>query len=301
MDLSTADVVAAISEVAQLVERTQRRLVTDTRAAVETIAALVDRRAPQLAATARQRLEAAREHDRIEVLEPHTLPWDPFELFGNQYRETAWTQWLASCLRAEHGATLAHVTWRALCECVMNAVHPPTEDDEQIATVADWQTARTVLPRRVIDELREPEGQPDIVVYAAPFVAVLENKLWASWHDRGAHTQASSYERLAQRLAKTQSTKRALVLLTCRPQMRAPAPWVVITYAMLASRLRREVRDALGSDSSVPEIAQMMPALLTVRAIERHLLDRPTLSPEGDPLDVVLAAIRYEREREGWT
>lgn len=292
-------IAAAIARVVEVVRGAEARQRERSSTAIATTAALVRSRAPELVIEARAAQECEREQARIDPVDPDALEWDPFELFGNQSREPAWTQWLAACLRAEHGSALAKLMWRSICDAVVRADHPVDVDDV-VATVADWQHVRDAPPVRVLDEVGDPEGRPDTIVYTERFVLVLENKLYARWHDRSDGLQATSYEALGRRRAHAARTNVALVLLTCREKMPAPPPWIVITYERLAVLLRVHLREALSAGSSAIELARLLPALVTVRAIERHLVGVPAPPKRtDDPVTELLEHLRHQRATEG--
>lgn len=214
----------------------------------------------------------------LRPVDPSELDWDVFGMFEVEDSETDWTLWLAGTLRPESGAALAALTWGALCDAIVDAAREPVPSapTDELATLADWRAAAGAPPKPggVERERAHAEfGRPDLVIDAPGMFVVVENKLDAGWHDSD-EPQAVRYRKFGLRHRRVGQRLGLVVLVkrdTCELDDRC-RDYVRVTYRNLARALRRRLRDALPADAPAAMLLALWPALLTVAAIERHLL-----------------------------
>lgn len=217
--------------------------------------------------------------EMIASVDPSMLTWNAFRSFEVEDSETSWTKWLAALLSPENGPDLSRLAWQSLCDAItmQRCELAPTVDQEReaLADLAAWRAARdsSLFPGSVDREVHGDElGRPDIVIDAPGLFVVLENKLDAGWHD-GEVPQAVKYRDFG--LQRCTGKKLGLVLLTKRDTFemgRHCSDWIRILYRDFARALRRNLRRDLGADTSTSAVVRLMPALLTVAAIEQELL-----------------------------
>lgn len=216
---------------------------------------------------------------RIEVcllpVDPLHQTWNVFRLFGVEYEETRWTQWLAAILRPENGARCSRVAWAAFCDAVARraALLPPAGTDN-IADHGHWTTIAAEVPA-VEDEVSDGDlGRLDMLFTTTGIVAAVENKLWANWHDGPTAPQADRYREIARnRLAGDTHRRLGLVLLSQREGLKRgdyPPDYVHVRWSDLGQSLRRALRREWSADQGT--IIELWPIVLTLVSIEQDLL-----------------------------
>src|SRR5213078_242131 len=89
--------------------------------------------------------------------DPLRQTWNVFRMFGIEYKETRWTQWLAAILRHDNGSRCARIAWGAFCDAVARRAEIRTPSGSLcLADHAHWRTVAREIPR-VEDEV--PDGK----------------------------------------------------------------------------------------------------------------------------------------------
>ena len=207
------------------------------------------------------------------ALEPLSLGWSPLRLLGRQHDEPSWTQWLAHVLGLRNLA--GELTWEALCLTAAQAARAqPPQESTQTACAEHWTRAAKSKPE-IEPERYIGNGFLDIWATAPEFCIVVENKLWATWHDHPTgQSQASRYGDYAARVAAQSGQWVGLLLLSVRP----PEPeelrdgWVFTTWMAFGQELRRQLRKHITPTDSPTRLFELLPVALTLESIERDLL-----------------------------
>lgn len=276
-EYSRERVAAALADVATVVqvargadERAGDRAVL----ALDDLADIVRAAAVEMADRLRETLAADRRALEVVPVDPARIGWSPFVFFESEDQETRWTQWLAAVLRPKNGTRVALAAWRGLCAAIAEACDstPPAGGD---ASADAWRRVGAELPTSVMHEEVFEDGRLDLVIRAPGFVSIIENKLWADWHDSPKRLQSDAYARRGEAIrAEERADSLGLVLLTCRREMDRRERWVRLTYARLARHLRRAAQELArgASPTDSQSWIELAPLLLTIRDIEHHLL-----------------------------
>lgn len=216
----------------------------------------------------------------LQPVEPRTLSWNVFELFGIDGDEPAWTRWLAGLLKERSGVGMSSIAWRALCRAAGEALQ--NKPGASAADAAWWKEAARSPLEGVECEFAYPEqGAVDLVLTSPGRVVVMENKLWEDWHDwSNGRKQADRYRDIAKALGARKQHGYRLVLLSARDdleyidgtspgELEVPADYLWISFEQVARALRAEVARA---QIPVGHALGIWPLIVTINAIERLLL-----------------------------
>ena len=280
---SADQLMAAFADVSRIVKTARTEEARFAERAVGTLdklAAFVRASAVELADRLRESLAEDRRLHAVNPVDPSRIEWSPFRFFEAEHLETRWTQWLAALLRPENGTLVATTAWKGLCAAIASACEttPPADGH---ATADDWRAAAKNLPTSVSHEESFWDGRLDLVVRSPSLVAVIENKLWAEWHDSPKRLQSDAYAEQGEVIRGAEQAERlGLVLLTCRREMDRRDRWVRVTYARLTRHLRLAAQRAARDATDPAAWLELAPLLLTIRDIEQHLLGVSPSPPE---------------------
>lgn len=213
---------------------------------------------------------------------PQVTPVDPSELVTTALHildyhegEIRWTRWLRGILAGNGGARSRDIVYAAIRDAVLEA--NPSHADALPSDPSSFTQVRA--------EVRFESGsQIDLVMCAERTLIVLENKLFADWHDGVGTKQAESYQADGEKERARRGLDNAVyVLLTAGVEIEAPDAWTKILYEDVARHLRRRLAASLQPTSLHRELLEFMPALEFVMEIERLLRrsadDRAAKSP----------------------
>lgn len=285
------DLVSAVGAVADNVRRAEISACHD-------VAGVVRLHGADAVASLRVRFDTL----KMRPVEPLELGWQPLAMLGRGQHEPSWTQWLTSLLRL---GVAGDIAWRALVTVIRTAVE--TSNDplvERSALLAALQKAAATMPRSEdvrVEDRTSDGGSVDLVLKHPDVLVVVENKLWAEWHDRPGNPQDVSYRAWANQIRGGRAV--ALVYLSAydadEDVRRGRDGWLFVTWEHLGIALRRLLSENISENSvTLEHFAGLMPAFLTVAAIERDLygLRRPKPPENGETwedLADVTRVVRY--------
>jgi hypothetical protein len=101
-------------------------------------------------------------------------------------------------------------------------------------------------------------------------VIVIENKLWEPWHDRDRKSQEETCRECALKKADPNDAIGLIFLSAYQAYDERREGWVFLQWRDLARGLRGELRSIWTKKAASP--SELIPIVLTISAIERHLL-----------------------------
>lgn len=205
---------------------------------------------------------------------------DIFSIFRSEQDERQWTQWLGALLDGRAGERARAFAWESFCCVTASSARErgPTCKDEPIAGEKDWVLAGKSVPRICVELPSALHGQLDLFAETPELVAVIENKVRATWSNKkGEEPQPERYRRLgAERRRNCGAPYLGLVILTCKKNELCPPEWVVVSWQDYARDLRRALKTRfLDREPRPEEILELWPIAQTLFAIEHHLIGLP--------------------------